>query len=406
MNTEYDISAKDTRLISLVGVSHGWSHFYQLSLPPLFWFIHTEDGLSYFQLGMLVTAFYVCSGVFQPAAGFIVDRFGPRRVLYAGIAAMAVGTALLGLVLGFYGMLLAAIIAGMGNAVFHPADFTILSHNVSEQRVGRAFGIHAFVGFLGYAVAPMTMLWLADNLGWRAALVVAGAAGLVFLMVLRFLDRGELEVQVDEDSNPKSSVVVKLGTLLTLPIIACFLFFLATAMAQIGLQTFSPAALLILFETPKAVGSVAVTLFLFATAFGVLGGGVLADRSTRHHIVAMVCLGVPALLSIVPGYVQLSTYSLYVVFVVIGVGLGLSIPARDMLVRALAPASARGRVFGFVYAGLDVGSAVTPAVFGWLLDHGYAPWIFMSLGVFFVCAMLAAAFAAAPYKLSPVLSKP
>jgi len=396
----------DTRLITLIGIAHGWSHFYQLALPPLFVLIHTELGLTYTQLGVLVTIFYVFSGVLQPAAGFVVDRFGPRRVLYAGIAAMAIGTILFGVIPGYAGMLFAVVIAGTGNAVFHPADFTILSHNVSEQRVGRAFGIHAFVGFLGYAFAPMSMWWLANHLGWRAAVIIAGVAGLCFLLALWALDRGGLEVQPGErEASTQPSMGAELRAFMSVAIIACFLFFFATAMAQIGLQTFSASALYALFETPMVIGNTAITLFLFATALGVLGGGVLADRSRHHHIVAMACLVLPVVLIVVPGYVQLSTETLWIVFVLVGVGLGLSIPARDMLVRALAPEKARGKVFGFVYAGLDVGSAVTPAFFGWLLDAGHVPWIFASLGVFFALAIFAAAYTAATDKVvSPALT--
>ena len=235
---------RDVRIIGWVGVAHGASHFYQLALPPLFPFIHAQEGVSYTQLGFLIAVFYFFSGVFQPFAGFLVDHIGPRRVLYTGIASMAVATALYGLAPGYTTLLVLVSISGLGNAVFHPADYTILSHRVTDQRVGRAFSFHAFVGFAGYAVAPLAMIWLATLFDWRVAAIVAGFAGIGFLAVLRGNGHELLEVVKAEDPQQAAATSAgnQLQVLARVVVVACFALFCLSAMGQIGLQTFTASA--------------------------------------------------------------------------------------------------------------------------------------------------------------------
>ena len=161
---------QDTAVIALVSVAHGTSHFFQLMLPPLFPWLMREFSLSYTQVGLLTTVFFVISG-------FVVDRLGAFRVLIFGIAAL-VAAALVLSVSTSYAMLLAtAALAGTGNSIFHPADFTILNHRVSQPRLGHAFSMHGLGGNLGWAAAPVTMGGLAGWLGWHAAGVAAAAVG-------------------------------------------------------------------------------------------------------------------------------------------------------------------------------------------------------------------------------------
>ena len=388
---------QDVRIIGWVGAAHGASHFYQLALPPLFPFIHAQEGVSYTQLGFLIALFYFFSGVFQPFAGFLVDQIGPRRVLYAGIGSMAIATALYGLAPGYATLLVLVSISGLGNAVFHPADYTILSHRVTEQRVGRAFSFHAFVGFAGYAAAPLAMIWLATLFGWRVSAIIAGLAGLCFLAMLRGNGHDFLEViKADSQQPGATSVSGQLQVLARVVVVACFLLFCLSAMGQIGLQTFTASALFNLFQTPLTVGNGAVTAFLLATCLGILSGGVIADRTTHHQGLAMTCLAVPAVAGVIPGFVSLDTVGLWLVFVVVGLGFGIQIPLRDMLVRAVAPRHSSGKVFGFVYSGLDVGGMITPVLFGWLVDHHHIPWMFACVGACFALAIVVAMFARAP----------
>ncbi len=388
---------RDVRVIGWVGGAHGASHFYQLALPPLFPFIHAQQDVSYTQLGFLIAVFYFFSGVFQPFAGFLVDHIGPRRVLYTGIGSMAVATALYGVAPNYWALLLLVSLSGLGNAVFHPADYTILSHRVAEQRVGRAFSFHALVGFAGYAAAPLIMIGLASQFGWRAAAIIVGIAGVGFLAMLRGNGHELLEViKAEPGQSAPVSIGGQLQVLKRLVVIACFLLFCLSAMGQIGLQTFTASALFTLFQTPLTVGNAAVTSFLLATCVGIVCGGMIADRTTRHQGLAMVCLAFPAVAGVIPGFVALSSGGLWFVLAIMGLGFGMQIPLRDMLVRAIAPRHSSGKVFGFVYSGLDVGGMITPVLFGWLVDRHLVPWMFACIGACFALAIVVAMFARPP----------
>ena len=376
---------RDARVIGLVGSAHGFSHFYQLALPPLFPLMHQDLGWSYTELGALVAVLYGVSGILQPVAGFVVDKVGPRLMLYLGLGLCTISIAAMSMTNSYPSMLMLAALVGVGNAVFHPCDYTILSNQVAENRVGRGFSIHAFGGYAGYAAAPITMIWLAQWMGWKQALLLVALIGMGFLIVLVSWGHPLLQEAGDKDtrSTPTES---NTELLLTPVVLVCFLFFCLTAMAQIGLQTFAPASLLELFTVPVTVSNTGLTAFLAGSALGVLAGGVIADRSRNHRRVTALCLIVPTLLSVLPGYVELDTAGLWATFTLTGLSFGLLIPSRDMVVRAAAPRHASGRIFGVVYAGLDVGSAVTPVVFGWLIDHGRASWVFLGVSLCFATA--------------------
>ena len=377
----------DVRTIGLVSGAHGISHFYQLVLPPLFPILHFEEGYSFTELGLLIAIFYLVSGVVQPLAGFLVDRIGPRSVLYFGIALASLACSAYALADNLNAFIVLVIVAGVGNGVFHPADYTVLSHNVSERRVGKGFSFHAFGGYIGYAIAPVVMVTLASLFGWRGALLAAGFVGFAFLVLL--ISTGHRLVQVGTDTAGTTPRAMKdhAALLLSPVVIGCFLFFCVAAMAQIGLQTFAPSALLKLFETEITVSNIGVTAFLVAVTSGILSGGVLADRTQRHHLVTVLCLIPPAAMTLLPAWFDLSHLSMWTVLAIIGFFFGLLIPSRDMLVRAAAPRHSSGKVFGVVYSGLDVGSALTPIAFGWFLDHALAHWVFLGAAICFVAGI-------------------
>ena len=391
MNTTTDVlpGRADVRTIGLVSSAHSLSHFYQLVLPPLFPILHFEEGYTFTELGSLVALYYLISGLLQPAAGFLVDRIGPRPVLYAGIVLCVVACAGYAAADTYLQFVVLALLGGVGNAVFHPADYTVLAQNVSERRVGKGFSLHAFGGYAGYSLAPVTIITLTTAFGWRDALLIAGLLGALFLIVLVVFGHSYLQVSKESDDGAPSDTRSSKSLLFTPTIIGCFLFFCAAAMAQIGLQTFAPSALLSLYETAVTVSTTGITVFLVAVALGILAGGVLADWTTRHHLVAILCLIPPAILAALPAWFEFGALQLWVLFAVIGFVFGLLIPSRDMIVRAAAPRSSSGKVFGVVYSGLDVGSALTPVAFGWLLDRHLAAWVFIVVGASFAIGILA-----------------
>ena len=140
---------QDVRTIGLVGLAHGTSHFFHMLLPPLFPLFVRDFGVGYAQLGLVVTLFFVISGIGQALAGFLVDRVGARPVLFAALACFAAAALAGASAQGLEGLMLAAALAGLGNSPFHPVDFTILNKRVSPPRLGHAFSVHGISGNLG-----------------------------------------------------------------------------------------------------------------------------------------------------------------------------------------------------------------------------------------------------------------
>ena len=406
MTVEEASGRGQARVIGLISLAHGASHFYQLTLPPLFPHLKEAFAVSYTELGTLMTVFYVSSGVFQTAAGFLVDRFSARAVLLGGLALLCVAILLMGLAPAFWMLFPLAVLAGLGNSVFHPADLSILTASVRRTRHGRAYGFHTLGGNLGYALAPLVMVGLAVELGWRPALMVAGAGGLVLLLAL-FLNRhlfadGREEPapaprpQAAAGARPAPLAALSRGIapLLSAPVVLCFAFFVMLSGATIGLQSFFPALMDQLYGLPVVEGGPLLSLFLFGASGGVLLGGFLAERAGgRLQLVIGAGLAAAAALFVAVSFGLFPAAALAVPFVLAGLLVGITMPSRDLLVRETAAAEARGRVFGFVYSGLDVGAAAAPLVVGLLLDHGNpraALWLIAALLLLAIAAAVAA----------------
>ncbi|GGH19989.1 MFS transporter [Alsobacter metallidurans] len=357
---------RDVRVMSLVGVAHFASHFFQLVLPPLFPLIQKDLGVSFTELGAVMAAFFAASGICQVAAGFAVDRIGPQIVLPFGIALCGGAVALAGLVPGYWGLLPAAALAGMGNSVFHPADYAILTGRIARSRIGRAYSVHTVLGTLGWACAPVTMLLLAQGFGWRTALVQVGVAGLILAALVAAAHQTLRVERVASTAGGKSDWRL----LLAGPILACLVYFILLAIAQIGSQNFLPSLLPLAQGSTLAFAAQATTFYLVCSAIGSLAGGYLADWTPNHERIVGAGLLAAGALTLVVGFVALGGPALLLMLGAAGFLTGATIPSRDMLVRSATPPGATGKVFGFVYSGLDIGATIAPLAIGAFIDHG------------------------------------
>lgn len=380
---------RDIRVMTLISGAHSFSHFYQLVLPPLFPLLKAEFDVSYTALGLLTALLYVASGIAQPAAGFLVDRYGARPVLLVGLALFAGGTAAAGLVSSFWMLFPIAVVAGLGNSVFHPADFAILNASVHPSRLGRAYGIHGILGNLGWAAAPVASLSLASLFGWRLALMALGCLGLaaaVYLAAQRDAMADHRQRAKDAAKAP-SSLGEDLRLLMAAPILLSFGFFACTSMAIIGVQTFVPPALVTFHQVPLSLAAASLTAFMLGGVAGTLAGGVLADRTRRREVVVAGGLALFALLFLMIAISDLPHALILPLFAMTGGLLGSTTPSRDMLIRESTPLGAAGKVYGFVYSGLDLGAAIMPPVAGWLLDHGEPRLIFVAVAMVVAAAI-------------------
>jgi len=390
---------RDTKVISLISAGHFFSHFYLLTLPPLFLFLQRDFGVSYVELGLAMTAYNLIGGVIQAPVGFLVDRFGARMLLLFGFGLNAVAIGLIGVVDSYWMLLALAVLAGIGNSVFHPADYAIMSGTVSEAKVGRAFGIHTFSGFFGGAVAPVTMGLLAAYWGWRPALVVAGGLGLATLAVMA-LNSGILGQAAPGSGNDGKHKPVPLNDsgsarrgwslLLSPAMLLFFALFCAITFTTSGIYAFTINGLIDLHGTPYTLANTALTGFLLASSFGVLLGGYLADRVGRHDLVASVALIVAAATIMIPAFAAPSPVVLVIVLSLSGLAFGTVQPARDMMVRAITPSTEMGKAFGFLSVGMSVGSSISPLIFGWFMDSGRPDAVFIAAAGFMIVTLFAA----------------
>ncbi len=375
---------RDVRIIGLIGTAHFFSHFFQLTLPPLFPLLKDVFGVPYVALGLAVSVFYGGSGIGQTLSGFLVDRVGALRVLMAGMGLLAGAIALAGLVPSYWFLLPVALLAGLGNSVFHPADYSILNASVDPRRIGRGYSVHAISGNLGWAVAPTVVFALTAHFGWRAALVTVGGLGLAMVIVLA--TQGGAFRGVHAGAR-RAVGVTDVRVLLTAPVLAAFAYFALIATALVGMQTFGVTGLMRVYETPMALATAALTAFLLGGAAGILGGGFLADRTSRHDVVAVSGLIGAAALILLVATGSVGPSRLPLLLAVAGFCQGVTAPSRDMLVRAATPPGASGKVFGFVYSGLDLGSCLVPVAFGWMLDHRDPRMLFVAVGVLLLCTI-------------------
>ena len=373
-------------VLGLVSAGHFYSHFVMLCLPPVFLAMKQDLDASFAAVGSVMAALNATSGIGQIPMGFLVDRFGGRRVLTTGIALMGLCLALVGLTTAYWQLLVLFAVAGIGNSVFHPADYAILNARVDRGYFGRAASVHTFAGYLGWTAAPPTMLALSYHANWRIAVATVGVAGLC--IALAMLRRGRLLDDLAPDSQltdvaPKERATLADGFRLmrSLPMAMMFAFFALTAAATIGLMAFSAVALVALDRLDAFFANTALTAHLFASACGVLIGGCLADRTDRHNLVTSL-----SILAMAAAVAALSIGGLpgalvFLLMAASGLFYGISSPSRDVIVKAVTPPGSMGVAFGFTATGLSLGNTVSPTLFGWVMDMNRPALVFALVAV-------------------------
>lgn len=409
--SDADVRRRDWKTILLIGVAHAASHFFQLVLPLLNVSLATAFGLDFARVGALVATFYVVSGIGQASSGFVVDRIGARPVLWFGLACFVLSGVLIGSANGYPMLMFAAIVGGIGNSVFHPADYSIINHRITPSRLGHAFSAHGLTGNLGWALTPIFMTTITLLADWRVA--AYSAAGLVAVVLVLTVLGGHLlggPISLDADAKddgkdaaqaataaskaapkPQEGVLTTLATLLSKPALwGAFLFFACTSIALSSVQNYTIPLLDQLYGVSEVVASSALSGYMVASAVGMAAGGFLVSANPRTERTVMVALLLAGLtlvvlaLGLVPGALAAPVVGLA------GFCSGVAAPSRDMLIRRVTPKGSTGSVYGLVYSGMDVGSALGPLAFGLLLDAGFrqGPWV--GAGVAFAAAALLA----------------
>ena len=373
---------QDAHLIGLVGVAHLISHFSQLLLAPLFPWLKDAFAVSYAELGLLMTIFFVVSCIVQAASGFVVDRVGPRPVLFGGLTLL--GAAAFGFASSHsYAMLAVfSVVAGIGNGVFHPVDYTLLNRKVHSSRLGHAFSVHGITGSLGWALAPAMLVPLTIAYGWRVALMCAG--GLAFaVLALLWLNRAQLALDLLPTPTAMAATPAEHSfAFMKLPAVwMCFGFFLFYAAALSGVQLFAPEAARLLHGVPIQLAAMCLTIYMVCSAAGMVVGGFLAADPARCERIIGVGFGAAAMIALTIGFVDVPALAVPVLFGMMGFGAGIAGPSRDLIVKRASPPGSTGRVYGVVYSGLDIGQAIAPLVFGTLMDWNQPKMVWLGIAI-------------------------
>ncbi|TEA77412.1 MFS transporter [Allopusillimonas ginsengisoli] len=397
------LKRQDWKIISLVGAAHACSHFFQLVFPTLYLSLAHEYGYDFVKLGLLASIFFLVSCIGQASSGFIVDRIGPGQVLRFGLACFVAAGVLIGLSNGYAMLMLAAVLGGAGNSVFHPVDYSIINHRVSPQRLGHAFSTHGLTGNLGWALTPVYMAVFIHLANWRVA-AFAAAALVAIVLLFTWLGRALLSGERSEVAVPQAhetasggpdlarkSVGQTLAALLVQPALwGAFLFFACTSMALSAVQNYTIPMLGDVYGIDKVLAGTALSAYMVAAAIGMAAGGFLVGATAKTELTVAVSLILAGMLLVVLGSgIVPGTFAIALVGLA-GFCSGVSAPSRDMLIRRVAPKGATGTVYGLVYSGMDVGSSLAPVSFGLLLDAGIGqgPWYGAASG-YVIAAVLA-----------------
>jgi MFS family permease len=379
---------QDATIIGLVGLAHASSHFGHLLLPPLFPVFMVEFGLSFSQLGALMSVFFVVSGFGQASAGFVVDKLGARPLLFAALALFAMAALLASTVTGYSGLLMVAALAGLANATFHPVDFTILNQRVSAPRLGHAFSAHGLTGNLGWAAAPVFFATMTALSNWRTAYVVAALlyGGVLALMWLQ-RDKLQTHAVVHHADTPVEHSMA----FMKLPVVWwCFAFFLLSTMTLAVVQSFSVSILKAMHGISFESATLTLTAYMLCGALGMFVGGFVAAKSRHSDRVVALAMSAGAVLLALCGSGLFGATLTMVVLAATGFAVGIGGPSRDMMIKKATPKGATGRVYGLVYSGLDTGFAISPLIFGVFMDRGWYAATLLGAAAFLLLSVVAA----------------
>ena len=371
---------QNLKTVGLVSAGHFLSHFYMLLIPPLFPLLKDEFGVGFTELGLAIAVFSVVTGLTQAPIGFLVDRLGGRKILLCGLLLESAAFIGIGLFPSYWMLLAMMVVAGLANAVYHPANYAILNASVPNTRMGQAFSIHTAAGMLGNAVAPMTVVLLISFTDWATGLILCGITGGLLSMLIA-ANAGVLQdtlpqIKTNETKNAQSG----LRLLLSPPILLGALFFLCIGIAGHGISAFGVSTLTIIHEISVTDAAKILSAYLFASPVGVLCGGWIADRIRHHHLFAALCFITIALVFFAIAEFPMQVEVIAFLFLISGFFSGIVSPSRDMLIRSLAPPTEIGKVFGFVSTGFNIAGVIAPPLFGYILDHHDPSTVFWTVG--------------------------
>ncbi|MFQ5682506.1 MAG: MFS transporter [Candidatus Binatia bacterium] len=393
LNTEARVLKEEWTVIGLISIGHFLSHFFLIMVPSLVPLIKAELEISGLQIGLMVSIYSLSSGAGQYPMGILVDRYQPWPFVVGALSIISLAFSLMGLTSSYTPLFILAAVAGLADSTFHPADYAILTPKITGERLGRAFSVHTFSGFLGFAVGPLIVVPLANSWGWHGALMFMGLSGLVVAAAIfskRHLFAGKAKASGERDQTKEPQTTGIFVFLMTPPILLMFLFYVMSTAANTGIANHGVATLMELYGVSFTTASTILPAFLWGIAIGVLAGGIVADRFRRFEVTATVGYLIAVMGLVLVAMTVLPFVAVIVTFFFTGFMIGGIMPSRDVMVGAITPKGAPGKTFGFVSSGFGVGGAIGPALFGWVFDQGWLTGIFVGPALLMIVTILAA----------------
>ena len=377
MSEDRRAKLREVGVIALISGGHFWAHFFMLVIPSALPLIRADFGVSNVAIGMVMAASALMGAGWQFPMGVLSDRYGARVFLICGLAVESTAMFCQSFAPAVPVMVGIALIGGIADSVFHPADYTILTAKIRPSWLGRAYALHTFSGFLGFAMAPTVMTFLLAHGTWRHAVAVVGCAGFATAVLLfansRLLGGGTYAPPRTADTATSKGV---LSFLFSPPLLVMFLFYVAATLSSNGLQVFSNSALIELYHVDLSHANTALATFLWGTVIGVLIGGVVADKTQRLDAVAAVCYVLAAALLCAIGMTALSYDVTIGALFFSGFMFGAVMPSRDLMVRTVTPPGSIGKAFGYVSSGFGVAGVLGPLVYGRMMDLNLPQMVF------------------------------
>lgn len=377
------------KLLTQIAAVHFVSHVHIMLIPALLPVLPGLLGVGFVELGVALAVFNIVSALVQAPLGYAVDHYSTRKVLKAGLLLGSLSFLLLAVSPGYAVLLVTMAMAGLANGVYHPADYALLANGIEQGRLGRSFSIHTFAGFLGSAVTPAVFLGIAAAFGTQAALAAGAVMGVAALLLISVPGSGVYQIPGHGRPSGAGAAAAPGRVRLLTPMIGVLtVLFILLNLSTSAIEKFSVAALVQGQGLTLAWANTALTAFLLCSAVGVLCGGALADRTRRHGLVAAMAFALAAALTTLVALGLVQGWALVVVLGAIGLLTGVITPSRDMLVKAAAPRGAEGKTFGLVSTGFNIGGAIGPVAFGWMLDQRLPEGIFIASVVFMLLTVL------------------
>ncbi len=397
--------SRTTRVNILIGNGHFLSHFYVLCLPPMFLAWQEAFQVSFAELGMTIMLMSGTTALLQTPVGFLVDKYGARPFLIGGTLIMSLALASMSLATSFWQILVLATLSGVGNSVIHPSDYAILSGSVDKEKMGRSFALHTFSGNLGFSAGPPVAAFLMAAFGWRSTLAIVGLMGIPVVLSIVLQSR-ILKDQVREVAH--GAVKMSGRDLLTSrTMILFFMFFMLGAMAGGGVQSWLVTVLHTFKGIELKLAATALTAYMLGSTTGVLVGGWFADTFKKHILPFVTGLTVlSSVLVIGVDWLPLPALAIVGMMFLSGLALGASRTPRDVMLKDAAPPGQIGKVFGFVSAGLPLGSAITPVPFGILIDKGHPELVLVLVAVILLLSLFCAGSARVSARADEVAVQP